>query len=414
MKINREKLAEIDAAFAELKSNEHDMSPMLKISAILKELTGKTFNFTVYKPTTTRDACNIMTVYPDEKTMDAIISSVVNTQNDAQIVSIWNRSVVWNVEIDARVLYSSLNFTPQELTALLLHEVGHTVYSNSVPVRIATVIKLTYVTSDIVTRNLFKNNFLSKLLCFPIIHACNTDKSKAALRTELHADKYAVASGYGDALQSAIDKVIIYAGTDTTIEDDIEELMGFSIETITALQKRQTAIAKMNLSRMMANISSPFGKKYLSKLVGAFNGNNNGSVTEAVFEKRLYSQIDKIISESTDYSSEMLTEGVFSRVHKLKKINPMDIDYIGLQLDEIKSNDDKIMIVSYIYNKIDIIDYYISLIDSKSPKYIVPHSRESLISMREQLNKYRLAAINKKLVPTQYGLVIQYPDGYEG
>lgn len=413
MKINREKCLEIEEAFSKLKTNENDVSPLLTISGVLKELTGKTFNITVYKPNSTRDECSIMTVYPDEKTMDNIISSVVNTQSDPQILSIWNRTLLWNVEIDARVLYSAMNFTPQELTALLLHEVGHTVYSNSVPVRIATVIKLTYVKSDVVTRNLFKNNFLSKILCFPIIYACNSDKSKASLRTELAADRYAVAAGYGDALRSAIDKVIIYAGTDTNINDDIEELMGFSIDTITALQKRQTILARQNLGMMMKNVASPFCKKYISKITTAFSGNPNSSMTESVFNRRLSDQIDKIVKESTDKDA-LYCEGVFNRVHKLKRIDPMDIDYIALQIEDIKSNDDKVMIVSYIYNKIDIIDYYISLIDSKSPRYIVPHSKESLLSMREKLNQYRLAAMNKKLIPVQYGLVIQYPEGYEG
>jgi hypothetical protein len=136
-------------------------------------------------------------------------------------------------------------------------------------------------------------------------------------------------------------------------------------------------------------------------------------MTESVFNKRLSDQIDKIVKKSTDKDA-LYCEGVFNRVHKLKRIDPMDIDYIGLQIEDIKSNDDKIMVVSYIYNKIDIIDYYISLIDSKSPRYIVPHSKESLLSMREKLNQYRLAALNKKLIPVQYGLVIQYPEGYEG
>jgi hypothetical protein len=109
-----------------------------------------------------------------------------------------------------------------------------------------------------------------------------------------------------------------------------------------------------------------------------------------------------------------INEGIFNGVHKLKKIDPADIDYIGLKVNDIRSNDDKIMIVSYIYNKLDIIDYYIALIDSKSPKYSIPHSKESLIQMRNTLDKYRIDAINRKIPEVSYGINIQYPTGYEG
>ena len=72
------------------------------------------------------------------------------------------------------------------------------------------------------------------------------------------------------------------------------------------------------------------------------------------------------------------------------------------------------MIVSYIYNKIDTIDYYLALIDSKNPKYVIPHSRESLVNMRNILEKYKNDAINRKLPEVNYGISIQYPTGYEG
>jgi hypothetical protein len=98
----------------------------------------------------------------------------------------------------------------------------------------------------------------------------------------------------------------------------------------------------------------------------------------------------------------------------MKRIDPADIDYIGLEVNNIKSNDDKMMIVSYIYNKLDTIDYYLALIDSKNPKYIIPHSRESLVQMRKTLDNYRLAAINRKLPEIKYGVHIQFPEGYEG
>ena len=72
------------------------------------------------------------------------------------------------------------------------------------------------------------------------------------------------------------------------------------------------------------------------------------------------------------------------------------------------------MIITYIYNKLDIIDYYLSILDSGSKKYQVPHTREQLVAMRQTLEKYRLDALNRKLPTIDYGVNIQFPAGYEG
>ena len=66
------------------------------------------------------------------------------------------------------------------------------------------------------------------------------------------------------------------------------------------------------------------------------------------------------------------------------------------------------------FSFLDIIDYYIALIDSKNPKYVIPHSRESLMQMRDRLEKYKQDAIDRKLPEIRYGIQIQYPEGYEG
>ena len=100
---------------------------------------------------------------------------------------------------------------------------------------------------------------------------------------------------------------------------------------------------------------------------------------------------------------------------KLKKIPADLVAYVQIEGEAVKDSNDKQMIVSYAYGKIELIDWYIELIDIGSKKYIVPQSREHLISIKNQL----LSAIQKimerpVLKPGDAIISVKYPDGYEG
>jgi hypothetical protein len=260
-----------------------------------------------------------------------------------------------------------------------------------------------------VTKQLLKDNIFSKILCFPILNACNFNRSKSTIKNEIQADTYSVNAGYGSDLNSAIEKIIKYAGVSSDEDSDMKELTLFSMDTINQLQNRQNTIVRKNMQKMIVSTPSKFTKAVIIKVGDIFNGNQNGgSITTEAKDKYLEEKVDRITNEF--YAS----EAFFNRIQKLKRIDPADIDYIALEVNNIKSNDDKMMIVSYIYSKLDTIDYYLALLDSKNPRYSIPHSRESLIQMRTRLEKYKDDAINRKLPEISYGITIQYPTGYEG
>ena len=407
MNINKEKFADIEDAFIRLKANDSDVSATRKIADALHSLTNKNFTIDIVKPTSKNQDCRVMSIYPEESTIDSVISAIVSEQNDSVIANAWNETMKWTIEIDSRILSKDVDMNEKELTALLLHEVGHAVYSNSIPMRLCRVVRLEYAKSNFISKQLLKDNLFSKLLSFPILNACNANISKKNMKAEIQADKYAFNSGYGKSLEDAMDKVIIYAGSADDADEDDENLMGFSIDSLNMLQKRQNALVKKNIHKMILSTPSRFVKKMVNPIITGLSGNGQ-TVTESVKNEYIDNRIQKITDEF--YVSEFF----LNRVHKLKRIDPADIDYIGLEVNDIKSNDDKMMIVSYIYNKIDTIDYYLALLDSKNPKYIIPHTRESLISMKNILEKYKNDAINRKLPEVKYGITIQYPSGYEG
>jgi hypothetical protein len=101
---------------------------------------------------------------------------------------------------------------------------------------------------------------------------------------------------------------------------------------------------------------------------------------------------------------------------KLKKI-PYDlVSYISIEIDDIKDNNDRQMLSSYCLGKLEIVNWYIDLLDKGSEKYIVPHSKSELENIREQLLACHKRIMGMKVSnPNDRPLFdIKYPKGYEG
>jgi hypothetical protein len=75
------------------------------------------------------------------------------------------------------------------------------------------------------------------------------------------------------------------------------------------------------------------------------------------------------------------------------------------------------MVVSYIHSKLDIVNYYIALLNNpkQAKKYNIPHSLRELEDLRYHLNGLINEAINAKL-PDRFrsGILVAWPDGFEG
>ena len=103
-------------------------------------------------------------------------------------------------------------------------------------------------------------------------------------------------------------------------------------------------------------------------------------------------------------------------VKKLKKIPADLIAYITIETEAIKDANDKMMISSYCLSKLEIVEWYIELLEVGSKKYIVPHTKPYLESVRTQLLACFKNIMAVKIVnPTTRPIIdIQYPKGYEG
>lgn len=100
--------------------------------------------------------------------------------------------------------------------------------------------------------------------------------------------------------------------------------------------------------------------------------------------------------EETPYDdAKPYEEFFFSK--KPKKLKPIPRDvvaYITVELNAIKDSNDQAMLSGYTCSKLDLVDFYINCIDTQDARYIVPHTRQYLVQMQNDLNRLLTQILN--------------------
>ena len=127
-------------------------------------------------------------------------------------------------------------------------------------------------------------------------------------------------------------------------------------------------------------------------------------------ERFIHENID---NEKVPTQIKLLLES--SGMKKLKKIPKDLVPYIQIETQAIKTYNDKHLIMGYCVSKLEIVDWYISLLEVGSKKYIVPHTKQYLIMLKTELLKCYKAIIHKKIDdPNDYRHPVPWTDKYDG
>ena len=103
---------------------------------------------------------------------------------------------------------------------------------------------------------------------------------------------------------------------------------------------------------------------------------------------------------------------MFNRRKKLKKIPSDLVAYIQIETEAIRDANDKMMLSSYCLHKLDVVNWYLELLETDSKKYIVPQSKAHLEMVRDQLMECHKAIMAVKIIrPSERPLIdIRYPE----
>lgn len=107
---------------------------------------------------------------------------------------------------------------------------------------------------------------------------------------------------------------------------------------------------------------------------------------------------------------------MFNRPKKLKRISYDTVAYIQIETEAIRDYNDKQMISSYCLSKLEMVEWYIKLLEVGSEKYIVPQRLDELEEIRDQLKECHKQIMSVKITrPGDRPIIdIKYPKGYEG
>jgi hypothetical protein len=208
-------------------------------------------------------------------------------------------------------------------------------------------------------------------------------------------------------------------------DDDIQAINKFvkNISSRYAAPEKEKAKIIEDLNQMITSfresedpiINNCEAVKYLYDLPEAVNKLYSNSYNDLITElTRIFinQQIDTKYEPNKEVKYLMEKYGV----KKLKKIPSDLIAYISIETEEIKDANDKLLIASYCANKLDIVDWYIELLQVGSDRYIVPHTLPYLQSVRIQLLDCLKKIMDAKTVNSKERPIIdiKYPTGYEG
>ena len=380
-------------------------------------------------------------VFPEIDKLEGICNKIANDDvKFKDIVKHWRFIKEWEIVIDSLVFDRSfIAFNPKELTAMLLHEIGHVTQSDE-PIE---QFYRAYLESKSRLKNADKvsKKVLYILYTIPLAVACTSRRwvnDKNEIKLEISADKSLIETGYAEHLINAFDKIIKASGSINRSEDmnyrEIESNVEWANMNIVDVIKRRDKLKDSlyykaiqtnsgYIQALCARILNFLGVRMRERYTGAvaescmLNELINGEITLEThvpfYDIKKFGQIEaRIVREQN--ALEVANEAFFNK-RKNSKVNipdEYDLDRIFVAIDDIQNNYDKVYVLDLIYEPIEKLNDFeeaISMDETKSKKW-APKIEE----MRQRLATLRKTVLSKNIAKKEYKVFVKYPEGYEG
>lgn len=426
IKPTREEFEKIENSFDVLIENSTVTSAVESIEESLHTcFPDYTFELNVI---TAPDVNFFMSVYPEMSTTNKIVDGILGNKENKVINDLWKNNKKWTVEIDSKVLNG--RYTKKELTAMLMHEIGHIALSEYIPTKAAIIIKYKLMTGKMAIRSAARASVFRPVLSLPILDACVIDKKKttSSIKDEIKADKFASKFGYKEELSSALKKVIedykLNSTKHLTLDESIEKSMGIPNDTINDIVLRRNNLAKdrLRLGKEWSSTRSPYMEAAFEAAFIALEGNEGASsygprmeatINEQITESQMSYMADMISDNKAEYTTEFFH--IIAK-KRLPRIPREEIDYIRIKIKDIHNQNDVLMLVTYLYSKLEKVEYYMTILENpdKNKGLIVPYSMAELKDLKDELFHLRDEILSYKIPMRDKNILVSWPTGYEG
>lgn len=409
----------LEECFEDLKLGHNNQSALRQIKKVLVRLFNQDFEVIICENKTNKFFG--MSVFPDEETCQKLIDSLVLDKPHMQkVLDIWAENKNWMIEIDSLLLKDkNLNANPAEIVSVMLHEIGHTVYANSIPSRLFKVIKFEMTNVRLMTRNLFKHKKFRTLFFPAIVSSCGYKMFKyLGDHEEVEADNFVVKMGYGEHLNNFLNKLIASQGNEfmqrdeQDAEQEIKIMTLWSIENINELRSRKSKL-KQQLNAQILKSPSQYVKNMLftiNKIFFKSDVESRNKIDSVLLESCLIREINYTHKKAEE---EVVQEFTIIPTGKVKKIDLSEIDYISVQIEKMDNYDDKVYLLDLIHYHLEWINMGLEYIENGKANKVY-NTKVELLQYKKQLENMRQLIMKTRIPEKQYGLFVKYPKGYEG
>lgn len=358
-----------------------------------------------------------MCVYPEYDELAQLTALIFNEGSTRDIEEFHRKNMrksVKIVDIDSILLYDpNLNMSAGEITAILLHEIGHVVASDIMVHKFKRFKELMLKKMNRsgfrrTLNNLKSTYFFNTVMTLPVAQVFS-DQFNAELINEKRADNFAVKEGYKEELISALNKMIIngkgsiITKTEAECDQDIEVTVDWTIENLASLQFRKDTLKK---SLKIIELTTP--SKHVASVIK--------HIKDTLFSDYKYGGARReIITEAFILSNkrkDKAPSGAIDSSGRVKKLLLRDLDIYRAELERVNTVDDKIFLLERLYDLLDVAEYAQHMLITNPRK--VMQSEHTINSYIESLNEIIKLTNAKKISRTKYGLYIKYPSDYEG
>ena len=376
----------------------------------------------------------IMAMYPDQEELHKKSKELFDLLVDADGVKTktpsksipydkytekWCEIQRWQLYIDIRLIdtRSSLSVTSgDQFSAILAHEIGHVM--NGDPFELIRTYRETLYQQSKLERMLLSNNFFVRKIALPVfistLHFRIVLNRPDSVAEELSADGYIPQEFRGAMIDYVTNRLLkTTAGSRLVIskeEDKADHTTAIRYHrgTIALLVKRRDILKR----RLDAQYNSPATiNPYLKKLVKFCAAGVTGFKPEDATENPIE---EASFANAVIKSNERITMEAMALLESVK-VTDRDITMLEIDIDNIKTVDDKMWCIQTIYDYIEYIEKeqakkYKSYKGAALPKELTRDPRiERLWKLRNKVTDIKISDSSQS-----YGVFVQYPKGYEG
>lgn len=326
-----------------------------------------------------------MRVFPTDSVIQNISGSL--DSSDEAFKKNATKVTEYTIEIDSKIGSKLIGLREDEITAILLHEIGHLVLDN----KIIEDIQMSYLEAKANVFNIESNEgtrALELLYCMSQLQKAQLVNSVKNMTMEQNADKFAVSQGYGLELNRALSKIANF----------------FKKDAKRCVKSNKELTEEM---RQEAKMFTDFAKSFENRRTTV------NDIIKAEYSKTLFGRekllLTKALNTINGFKPKRKRNLIMneSLLHLRPKFGRKDLDTLSVEMEMVKDYDDKLYLVRKIHKQISKIDDYVSKEKDDNKQQLYSGYRKQLYDMLNSL-------ISKKIVEKKYGVFVKYPKGYEG